>query len=495
MNGTSGPVWRVVDVLLRLPALHELSQRNLVVRMLADAWGTQVPVSDHPRAMDHLFDLVDACRCRPGGMRALLDVLDRLYQGNRYLSEIHRVVDPMVLLEMWPDGERDLLFTLLDGVPLPDIGDLYRTAAGPWAPPLRHPAAWWDAFTLLETLTGGSDGVPRTVVFVELLANAVRPDVGLRLREWSDRQAVLLGVTTALTAVRQRPPLAGTNTHLPPQPSQHPPAYLVLLVAPEDLVGDMYRLSHWRQLDTSSGWLPDHGEDHCGSLESVKQEVARLVESTEVAWARYQPAIVVEFVLPEELLNLDVDQWAWDTDPRMPEPIGCHFPVVIRSLDRMAEPKWHRPWYQRWRQLTEQLSSEGAIAPTAGYWSTSGDADAIRAIMIAFEQTPSLVVFIPSAPPHASSDGANEVAAGFRKGVPVMVWHREDCQSTEFVSAVKHMLHGHDSHDVLERARLIRLDGFAAGVRHVGSQLTVLWDDPGRTVIPNPVAPPQVATA
>ncbi|HEX9338728.1 MAG TPA: hypothetical protein VF892_22715, partial [Pseudonocardiaceae bacterium] len=289
-----------------------------------------------------------------------------------------------------------------------------------------------------------------------------------------------------------RPPLAGGRAALPTKPAPRAPAYLILMVQPEGVDGNMYRLSHWRQLDASGEWRPDRGPDHRGDLVGVRHAVARLMESLEEEWAPYRPTIFVEFVLPEELLNLDVDQWAWDTDPRMPEPIGCHFPVVIRSLERMVKPKWHRPWYLRWQLLQDQLAKNGSIAQSSGYWSTSGDADAIRAIIAAFEQEPTLVALVPSAPPHARTNGADEVAAGFRKGVPVMLWHRENCRSETFVAAAMDMLHGDDPRDVLERARLMRLSGFAAGAdaAHVGTRLTLLWDDPGRRVTPDRPAPP-----
>ncbi|HEX9335023.1 MAG TPA: hypothetical protein VF892_04015, partial [Pseudonocardiaceae bacterium] len=98
MSRSGGPVWRVVEALLRVPGLTELNERNLVVRMLADAWGGPVGVQEHPRAIEHLFSLVEACRSHPHGLSTLVEILDRIYQGSTFLSEIHRVVDPMSVL-------------------------------------------------------------------------------------------------------------------------------------------------------------------------------------------------------------------------------------------------------------------------------------------------------------------------------------------------------------------------------------------------------------
>lgn len=487
MSRGSGPVWRIVEALLRVPQLNELSERNLVTRILGDAWGTPFPVDEQPRAVGHLFSLVDVCLRRPHGLRSLAEALDNAFPEDIHLTEVHRAIDAMTVLEMWPADERDQLFALLDGIAISDLDEVYQAAAGRGTPALRPKATCREAFAMLETRATGPDGVPPAIVFVELLATIARPDLATRLRQWSERQARLMDLTVELIAARQRPPLVNRHT----EPAR-PLAYIVLLVTPEGLDGHTYRLSHWYQLDRPDAWLPDRGSDFCGDLDDVRHAVAHLTESLEADWAAHQPTISVEFVLPEELLNLAVDQWEWETDPRMPEPIGCHFPVVIRSLDRMTHPQWHRPWYQRWERLQEQLTSDGAIAPTSGYWSKSGDAGSIRAIMSAFEREPTLVALVPSTPPQARTYGAEEVAAGFRKGVPVMVWHRTNCRSAEFVTAVRDMLHGHDPHDVLERVRLLRLSGFVAGTdgRHVGNSLTVLWDDPARRVTPGRAAPP-----
>lgn len=485
-------MWRVVKALLQVPRLHELHERNLLVRMLADGWGGPLPVQEHPRPIEHLFSLVEACYTRPYGLESLVDMLERLEPGSAYVVAVRNAVEPMIPLEIWPSTERDNLFVLLDGVALPNFTELYKAAGGQSAPELRPRSTFRDAFESLEMLTGGPDGVPRALVFVELLANLVRTDLALSLRRWTERQAALIGIADELQKARQRPPLAGGSAAIPSGPAPRTPAYVVLQIRPEGVDGGTFRLSRWRQLDASGDWSPDRDPDYLGDLASVQNKVAELMENLEADWAAYQPAIFVEFVLPHELLNLDVDQWDWDTDPRLSEPIGCHFPVVVRSLDRMSTRKYHRSWFQRWQQLKQQLSNFGAIAPDSGYWSTSGNAESLRAISAAFEQQPALIALVPSAPPQAGAEGTDEVVAGFRQGVPVMMWHRENCQSQGFADAVREILHGDDPRDVLERVRVLRLSGYAAGgdLPHVGTKLTLLWDDPDRIVTPDQPAPP-----
>lgn len=491
MTRSGGPILPVVEALLRVPVLKDRSERDLVCRFLAEEWDTLTPVTPHENPLVHLVNLVDACRTRPRGLATLMAILDQLDEGTTHLADVHRLIDPMIAREIWAPDETEEVFALLKGMPIPSLRELYRVAAGPWAPELRPKATLHDAFSMLETLTGDPDGIPRAIIFVELISSTVRPDAALQLRQWSDRRAAEIGVTEELLAARDKPPLSVDHASLIAKAPPHSPAYLVLQVQPEGVGGDRYRLTSWHQLGVTEEWQPERGLDRTGALADIKEAVAELMEGIEQDWAPQEPTIYVEFVLPEELLNLDVDQWAWDTDYRMPEPIGCHFHVVIRSLERMTTQKWHRPWYRRWRQLQDQLVTYGAIARDSGYWSMSADDASTRRIMSDFERGPALVALVPSAPPVAGTAGSQEVAAGFRKGVPVMIWHRENCRSDEFIAAVTSMLHGDDPHDIQERVRLMRLNGFAAGTdTHVGTHLTLLWDDPLRKVAPERPGPP-----
>ncbi|WP_406601911.1 VMAP-C domain-containing protein [Lentzea sokolovensis] len=111
-----------------------------------------------------------------------------------------------------------------------------------------------------------------------------------------------------------------------------------------------------------------------------------------------------------------------------------------------------------------------------------------------FERRPKLVSLVLSESPQVAKSGRDEVAVGLRAGVPLMVWHREKCDSAEFVAVVEELLHGvDDPHHLLERIRLARATAFEEGAaaRHVCGKLTVLFDDPARVVMPVPPAAPE----
>ncbi|MEU5848655.1 effector-associated domain 2-containing protein [Saccharopolyspora shandongensis] len=486
MGHGRGVSWPLVHALTRVPSMQELAGRNFVVRALSSELGTPLQVVESPKALEHLWSIVEVCQRRPDGLAGLLYVLDGFEPGCKQMDEVRRIVNEMTTFAVWPDEERDRLFALLAGVVIADIGEVYRLVGGLSAPELPASAGNRDYFLALDTLNADPDGLPKSLVFVEHLTGRVRPDLAAELHDWSDRQAARMELDAELQAARRK------STH-PPQlhPQPRAPAYLVLQLQLEGPSGGAHRLSHWKQLDLSTGWHPERGPDVVGSIGEVRHEVAALIEDTEGEWARYNPAFQVEFVLCKELLNLDVDQWPWETETTIPEPIGCRFPVAVRPLDRMKFRKWHRLWLYRWKEFGVRRGGNGEIPEDANHWRASGGT--LHDLISLFAREQALLSMVLSEPPHPNSIGAREVEIGLRAGLPLIVWHRADCADAEFVVTARELLHGMNGDDVLERARLVRANAVASGPGsdHVGRNLSVLWDDPERAITPLNVGPPE----
>nr|CEL17035.1 hypothetical protein [Kibdelosporangium sp. MJ126-NF4]CTQ91735.1 hypothetical protein [Kibdelosporangium sp. MJ126-NF4] len=456
---------------------------------MSDELGHPLLAEEHPQCAAHLFSIVETCHHRPDGLSTLLFVLEQIEPGTRAIAEVRRIITEMSTLEAWSPSERRQLFGLLSGVVVPDIAQIYRFVAGTNAPQLRMQTTYSEVFLALETLNAGPDGVPKPLIFVEHLAARVRSDLAVELRRWVDDQSVRMGIVAELAAVRT------TITGRVPDESGQPvsPAYIVFQLQREAPTTELYRLSHWRQRDLSAGWYPKRGPDLVGKLGDIKHAVASLVEGVESDWAPYDSDIRVEFVLPRELLNLDVDQWQWEAESDFPEPMGCHFPVCVRSLERMAARKWHRQWYIRWKQLKNRVIDKGVLTPEAGFWSKPGGELNLRQLTSYFERMSGVVAQVLGAPPAAGPSTFDEVAVGLRAGIPVMVWHRENCGLEDFVATAKELLHTEDPGLLLDRVRLVRTNAFASDTQnpHVGSYLTVLWDDPERVVVPERPGPPE----
>ncbi|HET6503911.1 MAG TPA: hypothetical protein VFG87_24445 [Amycolatopsis sp.] len=482
-NPSQDPVWPLAEALRNLSCLAELSDRIVIVHMLGQKLGS-LGIAEHANKFLHVYSIIEACQQRPDGLTTLVRILERIEQDTKPMAAVWSIVANMNALELWPREERNRLLDLLHGVIVPEIGDIYRRVTGHDKRALAGQTTFAELLFELEALNAEPDGLPKPLVFIEYLATRVRAELASALRGWADRQAGRLGVVTQLQSVRRR------LEHEPlPVPSPQSRAYLVLLLRPEGPSGERYRLSHWLQLDVSDGWHPDRGtDDFVGTLAQVRLRVAELAEQTAEAWAKYEPRIHVEFVLSVELLNLEVDQWQWETDSSVPEPVGCRFSVVVRSLDRMKAGKWHGSWRSRWRELQRQLEEDGMIAPGAWHQPESGDFLKLTSV---FEQDAGLVSLILADPPEEGGSGARQVLVGLRAGIPVIVWHRRDCGSRQFLDTVDKLFRGDSHGNLLQRARFVRASALAEGADHVGNHLTILWDDPERIVVPQDPGPPE----
>ena len=478
-----GTLWPLAKALALLPCMESAQDRNFVVRLLADRLGTILQIDESPRAHSHALSIVQACDRRPDGLLALFEVVRELDEGTIHLRLVESMIAERTALPLWPEEERERLFALLSGMIFKDLVDLYRQVAGPGAPELPAETSYREVFLTLETLNADPNGLPKPILFVEHLASGRRSELSIELRRWADRQASRLGVITELQKTRRELKAP------PPGPPPNAPAYLVLMLRRIGLTGDQYQLFNWSQLDLSEGWHPERGDDFTGTIDEVKRQVATLIESVETKWARYQPDIRIEMVLSGELLNLEVDQWPWEVESTLPPvPIGCRYAFVIRSLERMMSGKWHRSWHMRWSVLTGQLQS-GAVDPDSHHRIEQGDN--LRKLVADFENNPSVVSLMLSKPPEPLEDVESEVRVGLRAGLPIIVWSREDCDSEDFLTAVRQLLHGDGPGDVLQRVKQIRTTAYQSYAGHVGHYLTLMWDDPERLVVPADLGPPR----
>jgi hypothetical protein len=478
-------LWPVVKALLKVPCLADVYNRRLVIRIIGDELGRTFMADEHPQTTAHLFSIVDACRQVPDGLRALLAAVEYLEPGALSTAALRQVVTQMTPLDSWSREELRELFALLAGIVVPDIADVYRFVAGPAGPKLDEQTTYEEMVFALDTLNAGADNLPRSLVFIEHLAARVRLDLAMKLHHWTDQRATRMNLFAELQEVRRQ--LGRTPVPTSPQPGT--PAYIIFLLQHEGL-GSVFRLSYWRQLDTSGGWYPERGIDFVGTLDKVKNHVAALVEGVEAEWAKHVPQIRVEFVLPTAFLNLDVDQWQWEVESEIPQPMGCRFSVVVRSLERIQKPKWHRQWYARWAELESQVYSSGAIVAECGHWSRATDPHSLRGLTSFFERHTAVVALMLSVPPLPGA--FDELSVGLRAGIPVAVWRRQGSVDDEYVMTVRAFLHAASGAHPLDRIQAVRLAAYAeSDPRHVGAHMTVLWDDPKRMVVPDRPAPPE----
>jgi DNA-binding CsgD family transcriptional regulator len=257
-------------------------------------------------------------------------------------------------------------------------------------------------------------------------------------------------------------------------------AYLLIQVEPRlDPNGreDAYTLSPFRQWYGPESWHSRRGESRSVHRADLEREVDGQIEQMEVEWSDRIGTVIVEFVLPWELLNADVAWWNKESRSFRPTPLAMDYAVVVRSLERLRTPRWHRSWWQRWLQL------QGNPTENRIHWSQPTERDYHTRLETELKSDGQIVALVLSEPP-TSQTGRLELEAGLRAGLPIVIWHQEDCTDPAFREAVTQLVSDGGLSRLPMRVRELRMEALRldpdARVDHVGRRLVVLWDDPER---------------
>jgi vWA-MoxR associated protein C-terminal domain/vWA-MoxR associated protein middle region 0/Effector-associated domain 2 len=490
----------IARALTQIRDLQDEVGRSTLVHAIGETLGTPLlPRGGHSSPMVFLYNLVVTCRDIPGGMPALVQSVEFLAGNTSAATRIRRLASPAhSLLETSVEMQvRDLL----EGLSVPYLARLYHVAAGGGIVPGPHRLIdAWDAFSILLDANAGPDGPPH-LVFVELLIQMLarasasgEPQAqagwrSARLREWLTGQLEVLRATgearsaARLERIREQPDLA-IRADLP--------IYLIIQLEPVPDLQEgrqLCRLSHWRQLHPFQ-WRPEPGEDRVVPLDAVPRHIAELIQDAEAGWAyQLDDSLVLEFVLPVELLGLAPDLWTRDPpDERYPTPLGAEYEVIVRSHDRLRTRTLHRAWRQRWRVLADAIEC-------ATHWAAMDgppDPELLRDQLLTRKD---VVTCVLSSPPDREP-GRTELGLALRTGIPVVLWHRGDSTLVEFREAMREVIERPDIRGL--PADLKRLRGTAALSENraawVSRQVTLLWDNPHHFLDElAPLRPPQTA--
>jgi hypothetical protein len=183
---------------------------------------------------------------------------------------------------------------------------------------------------------------------------------------------------------------------------------------------------------------------------------------------------VIEFLVPLAMLDDDLETLKVRIADRETE-IGTVCPVVVRSLDRLADPNRRARWQAMWNELTARGDAydEHAICwvecdPASGPF----DPATLQARVCA------ALAYARAYGPH--EDPALEAALNM--GTPVALWYRVSSARKTRRTDLEKVLRNRglqDLPDVVFRQRdAANFDGAAPD--HAGRDLILLWDSPDR---------------
>jgi hypothetical protein len=399
-----------------------------------------------------------------------IDVKVKHMRANAWLRIFGTVEEQSRVLPMFPPAALRQLRDLLDDLVLPRLPALLAKATGPGVQPLGRDANAWEMVEFLLDLNAEPGGFPRLITFVELLAGQAEGTLAEKLRKWNDAQAAHLRLVDRLGQLRaDLTGSAGTDQCL----------YLVIAIDHDLFDENRYVVSHWRQ-DDPAEWAPKHGEPRTATLAQLETVVDELVIDAENAWTGHKGEVALEFVLPRGLLNLPVHTWSRELRTPDPSPLVLHYPIVVRSLERMRATHWHRVWHAKWRVV----AGDGGRV----YIATTADADQPYRIAATLqdEGDPQVVSMVLSKAPSREVGPHDELSAALRAGLPGVLWMRQEGDSHALYEVVDHLGQDGTLVDLPRRVHRARRAVLGNPDQQMHSDvirdLVILWDNPGRLV-------------
>ncbi|TDC63210.1 hypothetical protein [Streptomyces hainanensis] len=456
----------LVNELCDLDCVQDAAQRHGFGQTVGEYLGRRVDLSGRS-ARDDVIVLVSLALRQGGqGVDAVISAVD-LHSGRDVAADVRARLQELapVLPEQDAGAARKLLREAAVKGPA-----LHAALSRELGLPLPEHLSAGDLFDHLLDVADQPDGLPPSVLVLESAARlAPVPAHAERLRGWCETWAGTTGALPALLERRRRLAAARAPDHTIPR-------CLVIMVDPADDGSPDVFVRYWIN-ELAGYWEPRSGESEVTTLDDLSGAVERAIRQGERLWEQAVEPAYVEFVLPYSLLNHDVARLELGAGTGSATPIGPHYLVHLRSLERMRDqnPVQHRAWRARWGTLRE-----GQVIQ-AHHWSAAeqGELPRWRQDLLRNAQFTAVTMEAPAVEGH----GLEPLKVAIAQGIGLALWDRR-AQRDPYVREILRILVGH-SHDRLPGAvRQMRFQAEAdtEGLGQVGRHIAFFWDDPYRLI-------------
>jgi hypothetical protein len=437
-----------------------LDNRQELIDAIGERSGNPFAVAPDPHEMTHLLLIVRSC-----GRRECIDTLVEC------AGEMIRGSGELRLLQLRDEWDATAWFTETDWytirstllpLTLNNAVELFRNATSRrLARPPTHSSNIWHIFTYLASL-GGDESVPLFMIFLRLVADQLEVERARPLKRVLDRLAGDWDITEAFqraTWVHGRAPTGSSRPRLQ------------ILIEPYPLEPGAFTVTYWSQWDPEA-WSPRRGTHRRVRGAQLEEAVEQIVQAVEAGWPSGEGQLLVEFILPLELLDLPVETWRVAMGPQeTPKPLLRRYPVVVRSLERMRTPA-RNPWCNRWNMLMDSPPPPARIF--------GQDAAGRLEQVLADER---IAVLVLGAPPEPSEEGGREIRTATEAGIPIIMWCRRKSPGITFRQAVDDVLIKGGAAELPNRVWALRITASMndnAMASNVWRDIVLLWDDPYR---------------
>ncbi|MCL7427653.1 hypothetical protein [Streptomyces sp. YS415] len=472
-----------VDVLVGCDGLRSTEDRDQFLDLVLDRLGGNGRLPRHSIPRKQYVALLLFCmKDSPGspvpdGLACLAATLDLLDPGSAEALLMSRLCDEWRAARTLPTEYTSswaLLGDCLEALRLTDDERrrlLAQATLSRLRIPPEHCTTPWSDFLYLVGQNTAPGQVPPWMAYLDEVSAWMDTPHRQEIRAINRHRAVHWELAETLDRRRY-----GRQTER--QPLVHD-EHLAIRIMPAPLDEGHYTVSYWFHSDARGPDFEGRRDGAVIPFAELQRTVSEVISEVERAEGDRPGQLRLEFVLPLELINLPVESWPLDAaeDPHL--PLGMTYPaVVIRSLDRLLDQRWHGWWRLRWQKLRQEPQTGSVYMSIPN--TDPQDPPRVVAGLLDEEH----VAAVLSEPPEEGRPhGCLEFRTALRTGYPVVVWHRTSESTTEFRQVLSELFAGGFA-DLLPRITRFRRQAAALGSgapeHHIGRHLAVLWDDPDR---------------
>jgi hypothetical protein len=240
--------------------------------------------------------------------------------------------------------------------------------------------------------------------------------------------------------------------------SSSTPVYLLIKIEPEF---DKYTVGAWllKKQNTIHTY-----QTEVESLNEMPPLVDEMLTDIYIKFHISKKQLTLEFFLPNHLLSKEIEHWT--TESEFDEPIGCRFPVVVRSKERFEQPKLLSYLYDYWDNQVLQNAPETSVV-----WLETPELKGIRTKlekgMIFF-----VLKFVPD---------ERFLFKLIKLGVPLIFWPRKIVNNDE-INEINNLLSCDTCQKLGQLPKVIREERLRIVDEEIDKQyityhLSLLWDD------------------
>jgi hypothetical protein len=413
------------DRLLALPQMPTQEHREHLVRELGADFPGLRTVSRHDDPSVDLMEVISAAYEYPGALQAVYDIVSFLFRGDPKLIPIKGLVDLVDPEDLLKGDERQNLQRLLLSVDPTDAAAAFYYGRGETVRETGlDPADTEALISRLESYPGRPGRLPVLFEFVDHIAHRSPQFTRSGLHRWMDSVCRRIGEDHSAVdkLCRTTDNRVASSGHF----------YLVAELRPDQLRADQFFLAAWRQHEGEAEEALYQSDDSVGWNEAITithdlmHQLAESLRGTE-------EERVLELIVPRALVTNSLDQR--EVGKVMPAAIGTHYPLVLRSFDRLEDPSLYGAWARNWRWIKQHDATAGVEAIRE---IESHERDMVQALRgELMRDGPPAIVLMLTALPISESLGVDAYTAGLHGGAPIMLWSRDDAAALELVKAIR----------------------------------------------------------